>query len=62
VGFVYSWSRLSTVLSSFIIAALLGAFGPPGVFAFIAWPWAWSCGDRRFRPAHAGKSLEALSR
>ncbi len=36
VGFVYAWSRISTVASSFIIAALLGAFGATGVFAFIA--------------------------
>ena len=36
VGFVYGWSRLSTVFSSFIIAALLSGFGSIGVFAFIA--------------------------
>jgi len=36
VGFVYAWSRLSTVVSSFIIAALLTGFGSIGVFAFIA--------------------------
>jgi putative MFS transporter len=36
VGFVYAWSRLSTVVSSFIIAALLAGFGSIGVFAFIA--------------------------
>jgi putative MFS transporter len=36
VGFVYAWSRLSTVASSFIIAALLTGFGSMGVFAFIA--------------------------
>ena len=36
VGFVYAWSRLSTVVSSFIIAALLTGFGAPGVFIFIA--------------------------
>jgi putative MFS transporter len=36
VGFVYGWSRLSTVFSSYIIAALLAGFGAPGVFAFIA--------------------------
>jgi putative MFS transporter len=36
VGFVYSWSRLSTVVSSFIIAALLSGFGAAGVFVFIA--------------------------
>ncbi|HEY5072647.1 MAG TPA: MFS transporter [Caulobacteraceae bacterium] len=36
VGFVYSWSRLSTVLSSLVIAALLTAGGTTAVFAFIA--------------------------
>jgi putative MFS transporter len=36
VGFVYSWSRLSTVFSGFIIAFLLERFGVGGVFAFIA--------------------------
>ncbi len=35
-GFVYSWSRLSVIFSSFIIAFILDAFGAPGVFAFIA--------------------------
>ncbi len=36
VGFVYSFSRLSIVVSSFVIALLLRRFGPFGVFAFIA--------------------------
>jgi putative MFS transporter len=36
VGFVYSWSRLSTVFSSFVIAFALGRFGVGGVFALIA--------------------------
>ena len=36
VGFVYAWSRISTVFSSFIIAALLSGLGAPGVFVFIA--------------------------
>ena len=36
VGFVYSWSRLSTVFSAFIIAFFLDRFGTGGVFAFIA--------------------------
>jgi MFS transporter, putative metabolite:H+ symporter len=36
VGFVYSWSRLSTVFSAFVIAFILGNFGPTGVFTFIA--------------------------
>jgi putative MFS transporter len=36
VGFVYSWSRLSTVGSSYVIAWLLGLAGAPGAFGFIA--------------------------
>src|SRR5258706_4315916 len=36
VGFGYSFSRLSIVVSSFVIALLLRRFGPFGVFAFIA--------------------------
>jgi len=36
VGFVYSWSRLSTVFSAFVIAFFLGEFGATGVFVFIA--------------------------
>jgi putative MFS transporter len=36
VGFVYSWSRLSTVFSAFVIAFFLRAFGTTGVFALIA--------------------------
>ena len=35
-GFVYSWSRLSVIFSSFVIAYLLKAFGAPGVFLLIA--------------------------
>jgi putative MFS transporter len=35
-GFVYSWSRLSVIFSSFIIAFILETFGAFGVFAFIA--------------------------
>jgi MFS transporter, putative metabolite:H+ symporter len=36
VGFVYSWSRLSVVLSAFVIEATLLGFGVAGVFALIA--------------------------
>ena len=36
VGFVYSWSRLSTVFSSFLIAFLLRNYGTVGVFILIA--------------------------
>jgi MFS transporter, putative metabolite:H+ symporter len=35
-GFVYSWSRLSVIFSSFVIAFVLEDFGAPGVFVFIA--------------------------
>jgi putative MFS transporter len=36
VGFVYSFSRLSTMFSAFAIAAILKISGAPGVFVFIA--------------------------
>ena len=36
VGFVYSWSRLSAIFTSFLIAGLLKQLGTTGVFAFIA--------------------------
>jgi len=36
VGFVYSFSRVSTVFTSFMIAFFLQNFGTSGVFAFIA--------------------------
>jgi len=36
VGFVYSWSRFSTIFSGFLIAFMLGQYGVTGVFVFIA--------------------------
>ena len=36
VGFVYSWSRLSAIFTSFLIAGTLKEFGTSGVFMFIA--------------------------
>lgn len=36
VGFVYSWSRFSTIFTSFLIAGILKEFGTNGVFIFIA--------------------------
>jgi len=36
VGFVYSWSRISVVFSSFVIAFFLDRFGVAGVFSLIA--------------------------
>ena len=36
IGFVYSWSRLSGILTPFFIAYFLREYGVPGVFAFVA--------------------------
>ena len=36
VGFVYSWSRISVVFSSFVIGFFLDRFGVAGVFALMA--------------------------
>jgi len=36
IGFVYSWSRFSTIFTAFIIAFFLGRFGTTGVFVLIA--------------------------
>ena len=36
VGFVYSWSRLSGILTPFFIAFFLRSFGATGVFGFVA--------------------------
>lgn len=36
IGFVYSFSRLSTIFTSFMIAYFSASFGNPGVFTFIA--------------------------
>jgi len=62
VGFVYAWSRLSTVVSSFIIAALLSGFGTVGVFVFIAAAMAIVIGAvGLFGPRTARLSLEEVS-
>jgi putative MFS transporter len=62
VGFVYAWSRLSTVVSSFVIAALLTAFGAPGVFAFIAFSMAMVIlAVGVWGPRTLGQSLESVS-
>jgi putative MFS transporter len=36
IGFVYSWSRLSVVFTSFLIGFVLSRFGVSGVFTLIA--------------------------
>jgi MFS transporter, putative metabolite:H+ symporter len=63
VGFVYSWSRLSTIFTSFMIAFFLENFGPKGVFAFIAASMlivVLSIGI--FGPRTRGLALEEISR
>ncbi|MEZ2353128.1 MFS transporter [Caballeronia sp. RCC_10] len=62
VGFVYSWSRLSAVFSSFVIAFVLRDFGVHGVFVFIA--SAMFCvilAIGLMGPRTLGKSLESIS-
>jgi putative MFS transporter len=63
VGFVYSWSRLSTVFSSYVIAWLLGVAGAPGAFGFIAAAMlvvVVTVGV--FGPPTRGRSLEEIAR
>jgi len=62
VGFVYSWSRLSAIFSSFLIGFFLRDFGVAGVFAFIAVSMlvvVVSIGI--FGPRTGGLSLEEIS-
>jgi putative MFS transporter len=62
IGFVYSWSRLSTIFTSFMIAFFLENFGTKGVFAFIAASMLMvvlSIGI--FGPRTAGLALEEIS-
>ncbi len=63
VGFVYSWSRLSTMLTSFMIGFVLRDFGSTGVFVFIAASMGvvvLSIGV--FGPRTRGLTLEEISR
>jgi len=63
VGFVYSWSRMSAVFSSFIIALMLRVFGVFGAFSFIAGAMVvvmLTIGI--FGPRTKGASLESISR
>jgi putative MFS transporter len=63
VGFVYSFSRLSTMFSAFVIAAILKSFGPPGVFVFIAGCMAVVAAViGLFGPRTKGLPLEHISR
>ncbi|HEV2365271.1 MAG TPA: MFS transporter [Caulobacteraceae bacterium] len=60
-GFVYAWSRLSTALSSFAIAALLRAAGVGAVFAFIALAMVTAAAAvGLFGPPARGRALETI--
>jgi putative MFS transporter len=62
VGFVYSFSRLSTVVNSFMIAYFLAIRGTVGVFAFISAAMlvvVVSIGV--FGPRTRGRALEEIS-
>jgi MFS transporter, putative metabolite:H+ symporter len=63
VGFVYSFSRLSTIFTSFLIAFFSKRFGNPGAFAFISVSMliaAFAVG--RFGPPTRGRRLEEIGR
>jgi putative MFS transporter len=63
VGFVYSWSRFSTIFVGFIIAFFLGNFGTTGVFLFIAGAMAVVVGVVAiFGPRTTRLRLEEISR
>ncbi|WP_028311725.1 MFS transporter [Derxia gummosa] len=62
VGFVYSFSRLSSIATSFVIAWVLGAAGTPAVFLLISAAMAIvMLAIGLFGPRTRGQSLEALS-
>lgn len=62
VGFCYSWSRLSTVGNSFMVAFFLQHFGARGVFGFIAASMvAVIVAIGGFGPRTRGRALEAIS-
>jgi putative MFS transporter len=63
VGFVYSWSRFSTIFVGFIIAFFLRNFGTTGVFMFIASAMAVVVGVVAvFGPRTTRLRLEEISR
>jgi MFS transporter, putative metabolite:H+ symporter len=62
VGFVYSWSRFSTIFSGFIIAFFLDRYGTTGVFSFIAAAMAVVfVVVGAFGPATTRRRLEAIA-
>ena len=61
VGFVYSFSRLSTIFTSFLIAYFSSQFGNPGVFAFIAASMVIAAAAISAGPPTRGLTLERIS-
>ena len=62
VGFVYSWSRFSSIFSGFVIAYFLGRYGTTGVFIFIAAAMAIVfVVIGAFGPATTRRRLEAIA-
>ncbi len=63
VGFVYSWSRLSAIFTSFLIGFFLHDFGTLGVFSFIAASMlVVGCSIGIFGPPTRGRALEDIAR
>lgn len=61
IGFVYSFSRLSTIFTSFLIAYVLANFGNPGVFIFIAVSMVIAAAAIGSCPPTCGLQLERIS-
>jgi putative MFS transporter len=61
VGFVYSFSRLSTIVTSFLIAYFSSRFGNPGVFVFIAVSMVVAALAIGAGPLTRGLTLERIS-
>jgi putative MFS transporter len=63
VGFVFSWSRLSSIFVGFFIAFFLRDFGVPGVFAFISTAMAIVViAVSLYGPRSTGRTLEEIAR
>jgi putative MFS transporter len=63
VGFVYSWSRFSSIFTGFIIAAFLASYRVTGVFVFIAAAMVLVFAIVGFwGPKTSGLRLEAIAR
>ena len=60
IGFVYSFSRLSTIFTSFAIGYLSANFGNPAVFAFIAASMGIAAAAIGLCPPTRGKAPELL--